>query len=468
MADYELIALDEAPEPSDLRAPTASDRGVLVGGLLVQGASELNGGAAVNGDPVATVSRVSPLWPARKVAMIASLSSGGPQILNDAEIELGTGDFGIKVEFKVPDWTPSSPVRIAQKTTGTANLIQLVLNTNGTLTFAATISNVSIINVTSTVPVPAAAFQVGTVAVDIVRQQAGAAGSAVFSFDGVQLGNAITIPAAATVSLNVAAPWVLFGGTGPLTTREANEFFNFRITNRAQTIAENLRMISAGADEIDMGARQTPFTSGLLTVGKRYIISTYNAGDNFTNVGAASNAAGVVFIATGTTPTTWTNASALVQQGIILQVLGDDAQWDTGQVFDTSGNDNHMLLPASGATVIPPRRNNCLVRARVRIVDTTPIDLLNVAQAIVPPNAFFTPGMAVRSQGATVSISIGDGNSFNRYLSNQSVAVGTRGLNFFTRHNDGINLRMVLQATSSPLTPVDMMITFAYDILENF
>lgn len=52
-------------------------------------------------------------------------------------------------------------------------------------------------------------------------------------------------------------------------------------------------------------------TSGSLTVGQKYIILDFNAGDDFTNVGAASNATGVIFTATGTTPTTYTNGSTL-------------------------------------------------------------------------------------------------------------------------------------------------------------
>lgn len=46
-------------------------------------------------------------------------------------------------------------------------------------------------------------------------------------------------------------------------------------------------------------------TSGLLVTGRAYVISTLIAGDDFANVGYESN--GTPFIATGTTPTTWTN-----------------------------------------------------------------------------------------------------------------------------------------------------------------
>lgn len=56
---------------------------------------------------------------------------------------------------------------------------------------------------------------------------------------------------------------------------------------------------------------QTTTTSGLLVVGVSYYITDFNTGDDFTNVGASSNATGVYFVATGTTPTTWTNLSSL-------------------------------------------------------------------------------------------------------------------------------------------------------------
>lgn len=54
-----------------------------------------------------------------------------------------------------------------------------------------------------------------------------------------------------------------------------------------------------------------PATSGSLVVGITYQINTYVSNDDFTNVGAASNETGVVFVATGTTPTHWAHASTL-------------------------------------------------------------------------------------------------------------------------------------------------------------
>jgi hypothetical protein len=46
-------------------------------------------------------------------------------------------------------------------------------------------------------------------------------------------------------------------------------------------------------------------------VGVLYFIRFYQVGDDFTNIGAASNAGGVSFIATGTTPTNWSNGSTV-------------------------------------------------------------------------------------------------------------------------------------------------------------
>jgi hypothetical protein len=53
-----------------------------------------------------------------------------------------------------------------------------------------------------------------------------------------------------------------------------------------------------------------PQTSGTLVVGQRYIITDFNTGDDFTNVGA-TNVTGSEFVATADTPTVWTNGSAV-------------------------------------------------------------------------------------------------------------------------------------------------------------
>jgi len=72
-----------------------------------------------------------------------------------------------------------------------------------------------------------------------------------------------------------------------------------------------LSVAATGGNTNNASSKVAPQTSGLLVIGATYIIATFVAGDNFTNVGALMNATGVVFVATGTTPTTWTQSSSL-------------------------------------------------------------------------------------------------------------------------------------------------------------
>lgn len=55
----------------------------------------------------------------------------------------------------------------------------------------------------------------------------------------------------------------------------------------------------------------TTASNGSLLLQNAYTITTYAAGDDFTNVGALNNNQGAVFIATGNTPTNWTHGSVL-------------------------------------------------------------------------------------------------------------------------------------------------------------
>jgi hypothetical protein len=63
-------------------------------------------------------------------------------------------------------------------------------------------------------------------------------------------------------------------------------------------------------------------TSGSLTIGVTYVISGSTSATNFTNVGAPSNANGVSFVATGTTPTNFGGATLSYNTGApIVKVL---------------------------------------------------------------------------------------------------------------------------------------------------
>jgi len=80
------------------------------------------------------------------------------------------------------------------------------------------------------------------------------------------------------------------------------------------------------------------YTSGTLVIGRKYIITTYVADDDFENVGA-ENETGCIFTATETDPTNWTKGSTLTRLGCVLNLNSEGvriAQW-----FDDSGNENN-------------------------------------------------------------------------------------------------------------------------------
>lgn len=120
------------------------------------------------------------------------------------------------------------------------------------------------------------------------------------------------------------------------------EMGNVRIYNRALTATEVKTLYSSATiDNADIGATGTVLTSGTLSIGKRYRIIDWITNDDFTNVGGA-NVDGTEFIATDTTPTTWTNSSTVMQIGCVLNLDKDSAtetMW-----YDKSGNVNDGTL----------------------------------------------------------------------------------------------------------------------------
>lgn len=61
-------------------------------------------------------------------------------------------------------------------------------------------------------------------------------------------------------------------------------------------------------------AAKTVLSAGPLVIGTSYYINNFIPGDDFTNVGAASNASGVYFVATGTTPAVWTTSELIANR----------------------------------------------------------------------------------------------------------------------------------------------------------
>jgi hypothetical protein len=455
MADYELIGLNEAAP--DLRAPTSADRGVIVGGVLAQGLAELDGGADINGSRVATVADTNPLAQSVRVAMTAAASgSNGMQALDNANLRFGLGNFTLHWDGVTSGTTANAHLiskigtysyELLQPPTGllrlsilgslsggvAANIESTVVNTKADAKFTATYTRGS--------PNDTVTFYV----------------------DGAQLGAAVTTPTKGLIdpepALNIS------GRSSGL--RENTQTRQAIIYNRALSAAEVLSLCVNGPALADIGASQTVLTSGLLVAGGRYRIDTFVAGDNFTNVGAASNASGVEFVATGTTPTTWTNSSSLRRIGITGQWNAKDAQSNTGQIFDSSGNKNHALLPAAGATIIG--KETAQVR-QVRWTNawdgTNELQYIGgVNQAILPANAYIESIVGTVSGATPHDIIIGDGSDTDRYVTiTTGLAAGTTSFTLANRTTDGTNLKLTVDPDTNATMSIAWVIS--YRILE--
>jgi hypothetical protein len=116
--------------------------------------------------------------------------------------------------------------------------------------------------------------------------------------------------------------------------------------NFAPTASEVKDLISGNIPFKWQYGSQTAQTSGTLEVGQAYIIDDWITADDFTNVGGA-NVDGTIFVATGTTPTTWTNSSS-------LRPLGAVALYDQTSISETYWGDvaNNNDGAVTGATVL--------------------------------------------------------------------------------------------------------------------
>jgi hypothetical protein len=249
--------------------------------------------------------------------------AGGVGFLGDEEeltyisaptLAYGTGIVEAWIRFEMPSGPNVSgqPIHVAGVALDQDNFLSFARITNdnsGTLWVtarkASTTLNTSVAtNVFTTY---------GGKVVDLFVRRSGANWSV--WIDGAILVNSVA-NASADVSLGAGSRAILNGYLETIGSLRARvNIHRFVLFNRTHTGDEIRAFTSRGLDKGDQWGSYTSITSGPLTVGGFYIISTGNAGDNFTNVGAANNNTGTTFIATGTTPAVWTNGSVLQRRG---------------------------------------------------------------------------------------------------------------------------------------------------------
>lgn len=144
-------------------------------------------------------------------------------------------------------------------------------------------------------------------------------------------------------------------------------------------------------------------TSGTLTIGRKYRIKTYVATDVFTNVGAASNATGVEFVATGTTPTTWINSSELLTLGPIARhTLQPGAT-----VHPDDGANKLPLLLTSGVTAVGSTPNEVVIPGPAMTAD----GFVHADQVITPTGYELVAAYALQTGTATSTITVKETSS---------------------------------------------------------
>ena len=507
--------------------------------------------------------RLNPLAQAIYVQMTAATSgSNGIQVLNNANLDMGTNNFTVHWEGSLPTWAPtgSGSKSLVGSSTGTGIagfrfnidespsgfLILLLRNTVSTITLDSTVA-VSLAN---------AAF--AKLTATITREKPSVAGAVVFYVNGVQLGNSVAITAGTPISVSSLGSLYISGSN---TERTSSNTANTIIYNRALSATEVLDLSINGVALADRGASQTNLITGdssnfeggtvgswaantgngatsvavntvspisgtydLMVVtnalvnsgvqlnigsvvaGKKYrLVFDYKAAtSNAWNIifrNNANPASGSVWADTVTGGTGWQPATAgqlvyeftaslttgsgrihilnsvldtiqldnfvFVNVGLVSELLASNAQSNTGQIFDTSGNKNHALLPASGATVVGrPVSQTREVRWTNTWAGTNELQYIGgVNQAIIPANAYIESIIGTVSGATPHDIIVGDGSDADRYVTiTTGLAAGTTTFTLANRTTDGTNLKL----TVDPDTDATMSIAWVirYSTLE--
>lgn len=131
----------------------------------------------------------------------------------------------------------------------------------------------------------------------------------------------------------------------------------------------------------------TSITNGTLTVGTTYQITSYQTGDDFTNVGAPNNNTGTYFVATGgdygtpVTPTVWTNSSELTSDdgAPTVNILENTI----GNIWFTYADVGTYFIYSDGVFIL--NKTFCHTVA-ITEVDATNFRVFSVVPANVPIN----------------------------------------------------------------------------------
>lgn len=111
-------------------------------------------------------------------------------------------------------------------------------------------------------------------------------------------------------------------------------------------------------------------SEGTLQIGETYRIEELQLGDDFSNVGYVSD--GVPFIATNTTPTTWTNGTAVATENTIYEIIFNDVDENVIVTNDPNSQDVNIII-TNELFNVNKTFPNIPAGSSVRVVDTNTI-----------------------------------------------------------------------------------------------
>ena len=163
----------------------------------------------------------------------------------------------------------------------------------------------------------------------------------------------------ATIDISGHPATITVAGTGYIGRSQSNTpaysagiFNTLSLLNFVLTPVDAIKLSSGYAipKKWEKGSN-VELTSNPLVIGYEYIIDTFNAGDDFSNVGG-TNETGNIFTATGATATTWANSSILRHLGVMMKLEGGGVghtQWT-----DNSGHEIETTVSGALPINLPP------------------------------------------------------------------------------------------------------------------
>lgn len=95
----------------------------------------------------------------------------------------------------------------------------------------------------------------------------------------------------------------------------------FDLPKALKDILNRFKLVAGKVKKCKVKVTTDLLTSGQLVKGNLYQISTVESGDNFSNVGYVSGS--LVFKATGTTPTSWSNGTEVLEYTLEVVTIQD-------------------------------------------------------------------------------------------------------------------------------------------------